>query len=424
MIKGNQFTLKGFTVWGVCALFFLYEFFLRTVIGTFQQPIMNDLQISSVQFSLLSTSMFLLVYGLMQIPVGLIADNIGLKKSLITGNALCIISAFGFAYSVDYSIASFFRLLMGFGASFGFICLLLSVHDWMPGKYVGLFIGLSQFIGTLGPFFAAGPLDSLTDSAGLSWRTVFIYLGIFGSILLVLVIACVENNQLKTNKYIILRKPENFRKSVRRLFVRVQPWYIAFTSTCLYFSVEYLSENEGKLFLSLKGIDKHFAAYIISISWLGYGIANPFLGFLSDFIKRRRAIVLGAAICSVISILTIIYSNNKSSLIIAFFFLGSSAAAQSIGIATISEQFKKQFVAVGFGLHNAIIIIISAINAPLIGLIIDYTKTSEHPSLIDYQFSFISLIIISFIGLTLAKFFIKETYCKSAVDFTILNKQR
>ncbi|WP_367608019.1 hypothetical protein [Legionella sp. W05-934-2] len=43
--------------------------------------------------------------------------------------------------------------------SFGFICLLISVYDWLPRKNAALFIGLSQFIGTMGPMLAAGPLD-------------------------------------------------------------------------------------------------------------------------------------------------------------------------------------------------------------------------------------------------------------------------
>ena len=146
----NKLQAKGFLVWGICALFFLYEFFLRTVIGTYQHPLMHDLGLTSFQFSVLSTTIFLLIYGCMQIPAGLIVDNIGLKKSLLIGAVCCTVSSIGFAYADSYAVAIIYRMLMGFGASFGFICLLISVHDWMPHKYSAIFIGLSQFIGTLG----------------------------------------------------------------------------------------------------------------------------------------------------------------------------------------------------------------------------------------------------------------------------------
>ena len=56
MLKENQFSSKGLFIWFVCAIFFLYEFLLRTVLGTFQQPIMHDLQISTIEFSIISST--------------------------------------------------------------------------------------------------------------------------------------------------------------------------------------------------------------------------------------------------------------------------------------------------------------------------------------------------------------------------------
>ena len=198
----NKLKAKGFLVWGICALFFLYDFFLRTVIGTYQHPIMKDFDLKSFQFSLLSTTLFFVIYGVMQIPVGLIVDNIGLKKSLIIGSICCTISSIGFAYSNSYTMAIAYRMMMGFGSSFGFICLLISVHDWMPHRYSAVFIGLSQFIGTLGPMFAAGPLNNISESTDVSWRLIFLCLGVIGVLLAILIFFFVENNQQKAGKYI------------------------------------------------------------------------------------------------------------------------------------------------------------------------------------------------------------------------------
>lgn len=59
-MQDNTLQLKGFIVWGVCALFFLYEFFLRTVMGSYQAAIMQDLHLTSFEFSILSTTIFCL----------------------------------------------------------------------------------------------------------------------------------------------------------------------------------------------------------------------------------------------------------------------------------------------------------------------------------------------------------------------------
>jgi MFS family permease len=418
----NKLKTKGLFIWGICALFFLYEFFLRTVIGTYQHSFMQDLNLTSFQFSLLSTTIFLLIYGIMQIPAGIIVDNIGLKKSLLIASIACTIASIGFSYSQSFYVALLYRMLMGFGASFGFICLLISVHDWMPHKYSAIFIGLSQFIGTLGPMLAAGPLDSISGSTGINWRFVFLCLGIAGAVLIALIFFFVENNKHNAGKHIILYRPEKISISLLKLFSKIQPWYIALISTCLYFTIEYLSENEGRTFLELKGISSNSSSYIITIGWIGFAIGCPLLGFLSDILKRRKAIMKLCSILGLIAILMIVYMQSKLYIQIAFFLLGVSAGGQSIGFATITEQVEKRFIAVALGLNNAMIIGFVAINAPLIGFLLDHTIKEISNSLDAYLFVFNILIIISASAVILSIFFLKETFCKSAVDFTFLTE--
>ncbi|MCH1429200.1 MAG: MFS transporter [Chlamydiales bacterium] len=419
-----QFSVKGFTVWGICALFFLYEFFLRTVLGTYQHPLMSDLNLTTLQFSLLSSTIFFLIYGCMQVPVGLIIDNIGLKKSLLIGSLACTIASIGFAYSYNYPLAVFWRMFMGFGAAFGFICLLIAVHEWMPHRYSAIFIGISQFIGTLGPMLAAGPLEEISLSKGIDWRMIFLILGAFGAVLVVLVALFVEGNVQKAGEYTILNRPFSFSRSFKRLFSRPQPWAIALLSACLYFSLEYLSENEGRNFLVLKGLSVQDASYMITISWIGYAVGCPLLGLLSDLTQRRKPILYICALLGVISVYCFLYHSEKSLLLIAFFLLGFSASAQTVTFALMAEQFKKQFVAVGFGLNNGMITVLSAINAPIIGLLLDGVKESESYSIENYVLVFSLLLVLSIVAFILSGFIVKETYCKSMVDFTLLDPNK
>lgn len=415
-----QFKTRGFVVWGICALFFLYEFLLRTVMGTYQHPIMADLHLSSFQFSFISTTVFLIIAGLMQIPVGFIVDNIGLKKSLLIGTLTCAASVVGFAYCYSFPLAVLFRLTMGIGAAFGFICLLMAVYDWMPHRYLGIFIGLSQFIGTMGPMLAAGPLDSLSSTYGVHWRHIFLYLGVAGMILALLTLAFVKNNVNKTGNFTILYYSENLSKSIIKLFSRFQPWYLAIFSACIYFTVEYLSENEGRTFLSYKGISLNSASYMLTISWIGYAIGCPLLGLISDLLQRRKIVMITCAWIGFATMIAILYGTQKEFLQVAFFFLGFSAAGQSVAFATISEHFKKQFIAVGFALNNAIILIFAAINAPLIGILLDNQSRINQITLTEYISVFNVLVAIFAVAIVISTFYIRETFCKSAVDFTFL----
>ena len=419
-MNDNKLQAKGFLVWGICALFFLYEFFLRTVIGAYQQTIMHDLHLSSFQFSLLSSTIFLLIYGCMQLPVGLIVDKIGLKKSLCIGSILCTIACLGFASTTNFHLALTYRMLMGLGASFGFICLLIAVNDWMPHKYSAVFIGLSQFIGTMGPMLATGPLENISSSS-INWQIMFTLLGIIGAALTTLTFLFVDNNREKAGNYSILYRPVNILSAMQRIFTQIQPWLIAVLSASLYFAIEYLSENEGRDFLHLKGIKATDAGYMLTISWLGYAIGCPLLGFLSDILERRKFILIICAFIALLAIPMLLYSTSKCCLQLSFFMLGISASGQSIGFAVMGEQFKKQFVAVGFGLNNAMITTLSAVLSPVIGLMLDSNRKYGPLSLDSYIHVFSFLIILASIALFLAVFFIRETYCKSTASYTILD---
>lgn len=416
-----KFSKIGLLVWIICAVFFLYEFLLRTILGTYQQEIVNELQLSKTEFSLLSSTLFLLIYVFMQIPVSILVDNIGLKKTLTFASFICSISAICFAYIEDYYFALFLRSLMGLGASFGFICLLISVNEWIPRKYNALFIGLSQFIGTMGPMIAAGPLDSLSANPSISWRVVFKFIGLIGIIITIAIFIFVKNNNQRTNRYIILRKPENTKTLLKKLFFKLQPWVISICSACLYFSLEYLSENDGRIFLCFKNITSNQASYMITIGWLGYALGAPVIGYLSDFLQRRKIILILSSALNLIGISIVVYSHNKLLLFWGFFLLGIGTSSITIGYAMMNEQFKKNFSSIGIALNNTLIVAISAINAPLLSKLIDNFQVLNYQCYV-YVFNF--LIVIAVIALFLSIFFIKETYCKSAVDFTYLTKDK
>lgn len=421
----TKITLKGTIVWLVCAVFFTYEFLLRTVLGTFQSQIMVDFDISPFRFALLSTSAFILIYGLMQMPVGFIADRFGLKKSLLFAVLVCSLSCVLFAFSSDFKIAFIVRMLMGLGASFGFICLLVSVYDWMPKQHYGLFIGLSQFIGTLGPMTAAGPFNAIAQNEWLNWQSLLICLGLFGLVLVIPVLLVVKNKQENVGKFIVIKKTRPFKQSLTTIFFQKQIWVIALYSGLTFFSLEYLSENEGKAFLEIAGFSSHFASYMITVGWLGYAFGCPMLGLLSDHMKRRKVVMILAACLAVLSLLCIIYWPSSELVVtIAFFLLGVGAAGQSVGFAMMAEQCNKYYLAAGLGFNNTMIALISSINAPLIGYVVDMHSEQSMISLSDYHFAFGFIVALTTIGLFVSIFYLKETYCRSNKQLTILTSHQ
>ena len=416
-------TVRGILVWMICALFLLYEFLLRTVLGTYQVPIMQDLHLSAVQFSLMSSTAYQITYGLMQLPVGFIADRLGLKKTLLLAAIICVVANIGFSLVSDYRFALFFRLLMGLGSSFGFICLLLAVYDWLPRKKIAFYIGVSQFIGTMGPMLAAGPLNGLLEANILGWRGLFFVLAVAGGVLAFLVFLFVEKNQESEGAFYILSRPLSMLSNLNKLIRQKQIWWIGIYSSSIYFSLEYLTENEGTSFLISKGLTPVFSSYLITISWLGYAIGCPLLGYLSDKLRQRKPIMFFSALSVLISLCAIIYLPlNPAMMLIFFFLLGIGASGPSIGFAIMSEHCEPSSLTVGLAFNNSFIMFFGAIVAPVIGLLLTGKGHIIHP-LADYQEVFSVLIFCTLPGVLLSAFCIKETFCKSVHENTILTRK-
>lgn len=424
MKEEPQVTIRGLVIWGVCAFFFTYEFLLRTVLGTFQFPIMKELHLSPLRFALLSSTSYQVIYGLMQLPVGIIADRFGLKKSLLFAVLVCGAANIGFAFAHQFMPAVFFRLLMGFGSSFGFVCLLIAVYDWMPRKNIALFIGLSQFIGTMGPMLAAGPLNMLAEAGTLSWRTFFMMLAASAAVIACLVLAIVDNKRQTTGKFLILSRTSSIKDNLRRLMSHPQIWFIALFSSSVYFSIEYLSENEGTSFLMKKGFSSTFASYMITLAWLGYALCCPFLGFLSDKLEQRKPLMIATACMLFLALVIIIYFPiGPIGMVVCFFLLGLGASGQSIGFAVIAEYCKDSYLAVGLAFNNTMIMVCAAINAPLMGyLLARHTpvKAGIGYSLAMYHHAFIVMIGLVLLAVILSVYCIQETFCKSMRQNTVL----
>ncbi len=421
MSEQSKISVRGITVWLVCAIFFTYEFLLRTVLGTFQHPIMADLNLTPLSFALLSSTAFIGIYGLMQMPVGFIADKFGLKKSLLFAVILCVVSTLFFAFTYEFKFAVIARMLMGFGASFGFICLLVSVYEWMPSRFYGLFIGLSQFIGTLGPMIAAGPFNEMAQNGSTDWRTIFLGLSLFGAALVIPVLFFVKNNQQNMGGFRVLSRSIPVVSSLKTILKQKQMWWIAIYCALVFFTIEYLSENEGKAYIELLGFSSSFASYMITVGWLGYAIGCPLLGFISDLLKRRKLVMLLGAVCCLGAMASLVYGPaTKTSLMITFFMIGVGASAQSVGFAIMAEQCNKYYLAAGLGFNNAMIAFVSSVNAPFIGWLLEYHGPSHEVQLPDYVFAFNFVLGLITISIIAAMFFIKETYCRPTKEFTVV----
>ena len=90
----------------------------------------------------------------------------------------------------------------------------------------------------------------------------------------------------------------------------------------------------------------------------------------------------------------------------------------------MAEQCSKAYLAIGLGFNNAMIALLTSINAPIIGHLLNHHSHSQSLTIADYQYAFSFLICMIVLSLILSAFFIKETYCRPTQGFTFIPRAR
>lgn len=418
----QKISLIGILIWLIPAIFFMYEFLLRTFLGSISNDIIKDLNLTIQQFTTIG-SVYYISYGLMQMPVGVLVDKFGVKKILVVSSAFCAIATYFFACSDSFMMALWGRFLLGIGSSFAFVCLFVTVANWFPKKYFGFFSGLSQFVGTLGPIIAGGPLISFILHSNLSWRVALTYVGSFGIVIAIVSLIFFRNKpKSDINQSIQAANTKEIKEPIairlKRLCKIKQVWYIAIFAAIVYAPLSVMGAILGTSFLRTCGLSHNDAAYMISTAWIGYAIGCPLLGYLSDVMKRRKLFFIISSLFGLISTLSILYFNLNSTWSYAamFFLLGVAGSGQNLGFPAILENSSPDIKASAIGIGVAFVILLSAVYPTIAGFFISLNDNgvtnANNISHAAYVHGLMLLPISYVISLLFSIFFCKETFCK------------
>lgn len=195
----NKTTSKqAYINWLLLSLFFAYQYLLRGYPGIFTSEIRAAFHVDATRYSDLG-AYCMFAYSLLQIPFGMLLDRIGVRRVVLTAFALCLVGQYTFIHAQTFETARFGRLLLGIGATPGFMSALKLVADSFSEKSCGVFIGLTGALGNLFLAFCEPRLKALGLAHNDDWRFPAFYLNIFG---IAIFLACV-----------FLLKPEKIAKN-------------------------------------------------------------------------------------------------------------------------------------------------------------------------------------------------------------------
>jgi len=354
--------------WLFCAIFFFYAFILRVAPAVMVDDLMREFSVGAAILGNLS-AVYLYIYAGLQIPVGLFIDRHGLKNLIAFACAVTGIGAVVFAHAETVSMAYLGRFLIGAGAAFSFVGALNMAARWFPSRFAVLG-GWAQMLGSAGGFAGQAPLGLAIATFG--WRSTNIGLGIAGLILAVLLFFTVRDPARHGTEE--RREPAPLWHGLKIVAANKQTWFASVAAGGLTGTLLAFGGLWGVPFLmNARELAKPEAAGLVSVCFIGWAIAAPLLGWVSDRIgKRRPIVILGTGIATAGTAALILWPTMPEPVLIAVLVAqGGFSASMILCFAVAKESNAPELSGASLGLINTFAVGGGAVLQPLVGLILD-----------------------------------------------------
>jgi predicted MFS family arabinose efflux permease len=355
----------------VCVTYFV-ENFLRSAAGALTPILIVELGISHGSMGLL-ISAFFFVYGVMQIPSGILSDALGARKTILLFTALTVAGVFLFRLSRSYGLLAAAQLMVGVGCSVFYINAVKLISTWFPAERKATAIGVLSAASGLGNFVAYMGFPLAVERFG-DWRPLYLVMS-------VLLVANWAMNWfvLKENGSPLVDGPHTRRQPIMRTLIttitdkRLLPFiagYIlaSFSWVFLSWMPQYLIDVKGFTY-----VDAGMVASVGSIAGIPGCII---IAAVSDRLRRRKLPIV--AFSSVYAVLLAVFLYLPGSLPLTVYLALSFGLTFMVSFwvlffSMVPETLPPERAGVGLGLVNGLGTIGFSVVAPLYGGLVDAT---------------------------------------------------
>ena len=410
---------SSYVTWFCIVLFFCYQYLLRVIPGVMVSDLRSEFNITAEQFGTLG-AFYLYIYSLMQIPIGIVTDRIGVKNTVLGSILLCLIGAFMLAITKSFEFAQLSRVLMGAGSACAFMgCLKVVSDNFPPGKR-GFLMGATLTFGTLGALSAGAPLTYLINHFG--WRHAIFVLAALGVVIFLITLFGVSGSR-DLHKLPPPLNASKMKTDVLSVLKNKSIMLYAFLAIALYTPLSVVSDLWGVAFFMEKhGFPRAEAAQICMYMYAGLCVGSLFMTWWAE---KYNVLNLTIQICSmvilvlfVILIFGPVFSQETLSVLV--FSLGLACGAEMLCFAGVALYANKDKIGVTLGVANTLNMLGGAILQQGIGIILDIlwsgkvdTQGLRVYSTADYQAAL--SILLAVIAICCCVAFLLPRQRKSAV---------
>jgi len=178
--------LLPWAIWLIAAFAYAIAIIDRSSLSALGPVAQEHFYIDATSLSAFGTIQ-LLVYAIMQIPVGVLIDRLGASVVLLSGGVLMAVGQIAIATVADVELAIIARVLVGIGDACSFISVMRFLPEWFSVRHLPILTQLTGLIGQIGQLLAVAPLAFIVDRFG--WATGFVGMASIG--LLIVLFGCI-----------------------------------------------------------------------------------------------------------------------------------------------------------------------------------------------------------------------------------------
>lgn len=424
--------LIAWLVCGLGAIFYTYEYLLRIAPSVMEDQLRGHFNLSATGFGFLSASYYY-AYVPMQIPVGVLMDRFGPRRLLTFACAICVIGTFMFAGTSLVGLAAFGRFIVGLGSAFAFVGVLKLATIWLPEDRLALMAGLASALGTLGAMIGDNALGAMVDLGG--WQQTLNITAIFGiGLLFALWFGIKDHNQDNKSGGTIAHFSENF-KDLGIIIRNKQIWINGFYGCLVYLPTTVFAELWGIPYLQhVHGLDASQAHFANSMLFLGFTLGAPTMGFISDYLKRRKLPMQIGAVGAAFIMFLVLYLPGLThiQLSVLMFVLGIFYSVQAIIFAVGRELSPSEASGTAMAMTNMVVMLGAMLLQPFVGRLLDCSFMLRHHLTLtqlthldkvqkmyiasDYRYA-LTIIPLGILIAAFLTFFLKETYADITTNY-------
>ena len=327
------------TVFCPFAAGYFISFFFRNVNAIISRDLVAEFALTPADLGFL-TSMYLAAFAAFQLPLGVLLDRYGPRRSVAALLCVAAAGAAVFALAQDMATLSFGRALIGLGVSAGLMGAIKAFSLWFPLERLATLNGIYLAVGGLGALSATAPAEAVV--AALGWRPMFWLLAVAATLVAFVIFLVVPEKPLPGLGQPLRAQLAGFASIFRtRVF-----WRIALPAVCgqaIYLALQGLWL--GPWLLDVAGRTRHEMAHDLLITALGYIAGSVCFGAGADRLAQfgiARLTVYKLGLCASFAMLALLAAGVRSSLeaiLVIYAFTGVSA---SLAYALLTPLFPRE----------------------------------------------------------------------------------